>query len=129
MDPYDQLHTAATAALPRAYAPYSNYPVAAAALDSNGVVHVGINVENASYGVTLCAECSLISSWRFNDGAPLLHLVCLNAAGDYITPCGRCRQLLYEHAPATLSIATQHGPVTLHELLPLAFGPQNLQDE
>lgn len=126
MEPFAQLHAAAAAVLPRAYAPYSNYPVAAAALDSDGVVHTGVNIENASYGVTLCAECSLISQWQLNAGAQLTHLVCLDSALEYITPCGRCRQLLYEHAESTLSIATQHGPVTLGELLPVAFGPENL---
>lgn len=128
MDAHTQLHEAASAVLSRAYAPYSNYPVAAAALDAAGVIHTGVNIENASYGVTLCAECSLISSWRLNSGAELTHLVCLNKAQEYITPCGRCRQLLFEHAPTTLSIATQHGPVTLGELLPVAFGPGNLED-
>lgn len=128
MDPYAQLHAAARQVLPRAYAPYSNHPVAAAALDSSGVIHTGVNVENASYGITLCAECSLISSWRLHAGTELTHLVCLNSAGEYITPCGRCRQLLHEHTSPTLSIATQHGPLTLRELLPLAFGPENLQD-
>lgn len=122
----EQLHAAASAILPQAYAPYSNYPVAAAAMDTDGVIHMGVNIENASYGVTLCAECSLISTCRMNNGAALTHLVCLNAAGEYITPCGRCRQLLYEHAPKTLSIATDQGPVTLEALLPLAFGPQDL---
>lgn len=126
MTSQDHLYAAARAALPRAYAPYSQYPVAAAALDANGEIHIGVNIENASYGVTLCAECSLISSWHMNNGAALIHLVCLDAAGAYITPCGRCRQLLYEHAPPTLTIATEQGPVTLRELLPLAFGPENL---
>ncbi len=128
MDIHAQLQVAARHALPQAYAPYSNYPVAAAAMDSAGQIHLGVNIENASYGVTLCAECSLISSWLLNDGAALTHLVCLDAAGQYITPCGRCRQLLYEHATSTLSIATQHGPVTLAQLLPNAFGPENLQE-
>ncbi|WP_022869368.1 cytidine deaminase [Yaniella halotolerans] len=126
MEAHAQLHAVASEVLPRAYAPYSQHPVAAAALDTAGVIHTGVNIENASYGVTLCAECSLISSWRLNAGAELTHLVCLNAAREYITPCGRCRQLLYEHAPVTLSIATQHGPITLGELLPMAFGPENL---
>ncbi len=126
MEAHSQLHAAASEVLPRAYAPYSKHPVAAAALDEDGVIHTGVNIENASYGVTLCAECSLISSWRLNAGAALTHLACLNAAREYITPCGRCRQLLHEHAPATLSIATQNGPITLGELLPIAFGPENL---
>ncbi|GAA2025367.1 cytidine deaminase [Yaniella flava] len=127
-DPHARLHAAALEVLPRAYAPYSNHPVAAAALDDAGTIHTGVNIENAAYGVTLCAECSLISSWRMQHGTALTHLVCLNGAGAYITPCGRCRQLLFEHAPPELSIATANGPVTLHDLLPLAFGPDNLQE-
>lgn len=126
---HDQLHAAASRVLSRAYAPYSHHPVAAAALDAAGTVHVGVNIENASFGLTQCAEGSLIGSWRLAAGEPLTHLVCLNEAGDYITPCGRCRQVLYEHAPPTLSIATATGPMTLAQLLPAAFGPQNLQDE
>lgn len=128
MAPHEQLHAAALEALPRAYAPYSDYPVAAAALDAAGTVHTGINIENASYGLTQCAECSMLASWRLAAGAPLTHLVCINRRGDYITPCGRCRQVLYEHAAPTLSIATANGPVTLDELLPAAFGPHNLED-
>lgn len=128
MTAHDQLHATASTILTRAYAPYSNYPVAAAALDADGTVHTGINIENASYGLTQCAEGSLIAAWRLAAGEPLTHLVCLNEAGEYITPCGRCRQVLYEHAPPTLSIATADGPVTLAELLPAAFGPHNLQD-
>ena len=128
MSPHAQLHAAARTILPRAYAPYSNYPVAAAALDANGTVHTGVNIENASYGLTQCAEGSMLAAWRLAAGEPLTHLVCLNQAGDYITPCGRCRQMLYEHAPPTLSIATATGPMTLAELLPAAFGPHNLQD-
>lgn len=126
---HDQLHAAASRVLSRAYAPYSNHPVAAAALDAAGTVHVGVNIENASFGLTQCAEGSLIGAWRLAAGEPLTHLVCLNEAGDYITPCGRCRQVLYEHTPPTLSIATATGPMTLAQLLPAAFGPQNLQDE
>lgn len=127
-DAQRRLHTAAEAILSRAYAPYSNYPVAAAALDTAGVIHTGVNIENASYGLTQCAEGSMLAAWRLADGAALTHLVCINGAGDYITPCGRCRQLLYEHATPTLSIATDNGPMTLEDLLPWAFGPHNLQD-
>ncbi len=128
MQEYEQLHAAATEVLPRAYAPYSNYPVAVAALDERGAVHTGVNIENASYGLTQCAEVAMISAWRLTTDARLTHLVCINADGDYITPCGRCRQVLFEHAPAELAIATATGSVTLTELLPHAFGPNNLQD-
>lgn len=128
MQAFEQLHAAATQILSRAYAPYSNHPVAAAALDAAGTIHTGINIENASFGLTQCAEGSMIAAWRLAAGEPLTHLVCLNQGGDYITPCGRCRQVLYEHAAPTLSIATANGPMTLAELLPAAFGPHNLQD-
>lgn len=127
-DPYTELRAAATRVLPRAYAPYSNYPVAAAALDTAGTIHTGVNIENASYGVTQCAEGSLLGTWRLAAGAPLTHLVCINSTGEYITPCGRCRQMLSELAPGSLSVATAAGPVTLTDLLPHAFGPDNLQE-
>lgn len=127
-DPHSRLHDTAVRVLPRAYAPYSQHPVAAAALDTAGVIHTGVNIENASYGVTQCAEGSLLGAWRLAAGAQLTHLVCINSIGQYITPCGRCRQMLSEHAPGGLSIATETGPVTLTQLLPHAFGPHNLQD-
>ncbi|OAV60195.1 cytidine deaminase [Enteractinococcus helveticum] len=128
MSVFEQLHTAATRVLPRAYAPYSHHPVAVAAMDDQGAVHTGVNIENASYGLTQCAEVAMISAWRMSAGATLTHLVCLNGHGDYITPCGRCRQVLFEHAPGDLVIAIPDGSITLTQLLPHAFGPDNLQD-
>lgn len=122
----NRLHAAAVDILPRAYAPYSQYPVAAAAIDVDGVIYTGVNIENASYGLTQCAEVGLVSSWRLANGAVLTDMVCINANGEFITPCGRCRQVLAEHAPNELRIATQTGSVTLTELLPHAFGPHNL---
>ena len=128
MSVFEQLHTAATGVLPRAYAPYSKYPVAVAALDDRGAIHTGVNIENASYGLTQCAEVAMIAAWRMAGGTTLTHLVCINADGDYITPCGRCRQVLLEHAPGKLALAMPDGSITLTELLPHAFGPDNLQD-
>lgn len=128
MSVFEQLHTAATRMLPRAYAPYSNHPVAAAAVDDAGAIHTGVNIENASYGLTQCAEVAMISAWRMAAGATLTHLVCINGDGEYITPCGRCRQVLFEHAPADLAIAIPGSSITLTQLLPHAFGPDNLQD-
>ncbi|GAA4108262.1 cytidine deaminase [Enteractinococcus coprophilus] len=128
MSVVEQLHAAATGVLSRAYAPYSNYPVAVAALDAQGTVHTGVNIENASYGLTQCAEVAMIAAWRMAAGAPLTHLVCINADGEHITPCGRCRQVLVEHATGALVIALDGGSTTLAELLPHAFGPDNLQD-
>lgn len=125
-DPYDVLRTAALEVLPRAYAPYSKHPVGAAAMDANGKIHTGVNVENASFGLTQCAEGSLIGAWKLATDAPLTHLVCLNASGHYITPCGRCRQVLHEFCAPDFLVATVNGPVTLEWLLPAAFGPRNL---
>ena len=81
----------------RAYAPYSHYPVGAAALADDGRVVVGCNVENAAYGVVLCAECGVVSQLHATGGGRLTHFVCVNGDGDVIMPCGRCRQLLFEH--------------------------------
>lgn len=130
------LRDAAARVLDRAYAPYSGYPVAAAGLTGTGEVLTGVNVENASYGLTLCAECSLVSQLTLVPGRasgirPELHaVVCLDADQQLITPCGRCRQLLYEFRPsepgAALLVLTNEGPLSIEALLPYAFGPQHL---
>ena len=99
---WETLRAEAVAASRRAYAPYSGYPVGAAALVDDGRLVVGCNVENAAYGVTLCAECGLVSSLHAGGGGRLTHFVCVNGDGDVIMPCGRCRQLLWEHGGAEL---------------------------
>jgi cytidine deaminase len=111
----------------RAYAPYSHYPVGAAATVDDGRVLVGCNVENAAYGVVLCAECGVVSSLHATGGGRLTHVVCVNGEGDVIMPCGRCRQLLWENGGATLELMTPNGVKTMVEVLPDAFGPEDLE--
>jgi cytidine deaminase len=121
------LHLAAVAAMRRAYAPYSDYPVGAAALVDDGRIVSGCNVENASYGVTLCAECSLVSNLFATGGGRLLAFTCVDRREAVLMPCGRCRQLLWEHAGEGLLIDTSDGPVPMTEVLPRAFGPKDLE--
>src|SRR4051812_19442250 len=109
-----------------AYAPYSGYRVGAAAVVDDGRLVVGCNVENAAYGVTLCAECGLVSSLHAGGGGRLTHFVCVNGAGEVIMPCGRCRQLLWEHGGADLHLLTVRGVRPMSEVLPDAFGPEDL---
>lgn len=110
----------------RAYAPYSGYRVGAAALVDDGRIVSGCNVENAAYGVVLCAECGLISDLVAGGGGRLIAFVCVNGLGEVIMPCGRCRQLLHEHGGAALQLDTPRGVKTMAEILPLAFGPEDL---
>ena len=123
---WDELRAAATDAMKRAYAPYSRYKVDAAALVTDGRIVTGCNVENASYGVTLCAECGLISSLVATGGGRLTHFVCVNGKGEVIMPCGRCRQLLFEHGGNDLLCLTVSGVRPMSEVLPDAFGPDDL---
>jgi cytidine deaminase len=110
-----------------AYAPYSHYPVGAAATADDGRVLVGCNVENAAYGVVLCAECGVVSSLHASGGGRLTHVVCVNGDGDVIMPCGRCRQLLWENGGAALELLTPRGVRRMDEVLPDAFGPEDLE--
>lgn len=123
---WDELRAAARAANARAYAPYSGYRVGAAALADDGRVVTGCNVENAGYGVTLCAECGLISDLVNGGGGRLVAFTCCNDAGDVIMPCGRCRQLLWEHGGAELLVETPAGIETMVQVLPQAFGAEDL---
>lgn len=123
---WDSLRAAAVDAAARAYAPYSNYRVGAAALVDDGRVVAGCNVENASYGVGLCAECGLVADLVFGGGGRLVAFTCVNGEGEVITPCGRCRQLLFEHGGNELAMETPAGILTLKEMLPQAFGPDDL---
>lgn len=111
----------------RAYVPYSHFPVGAAAVVDDGRVVTGCNVENAGYGVTLCAECGLVSSLVSGGGGRLTHFVCVNGDGDVIMPCGRCRQLLFEHGGNELLCLTVSGVRLMSEVLPDAFGPDDLK--
>ena len=110
----------------RAYAPYSNFRVGAAALADDGRLLVGCNVENAAYGVTLCAECGLVSSLHATGGGRLTHFVCVNGDGEVIMPCGRCRQILFEAGGPDLELMTPEGIWTMAQVLPQAFGPDDL---
>jgi cytidine deaminase len=123
---WDALTDEARRICEKAYAPYSKYPVGAAALADDGRVLTGCNVENAGYGVTLCAECGVISSLIATGGGRLTHFVCVNGAGDVIMPCGRCRQLLFEHGGNDLLLLTVSGVRPMSEVLPDAFGPDDL---
>jgi cytidine deaminase len=120
------LRSVATAAMQHAYAPYSGYAVGAAALVDDGRVVSGCNVENASYGLTLCAECSLISQLHMSGGGRLVALMCVDADAQAVAPCGRCRQLLAEHAANGMLLHTSTGIYTIDEMLPDPFGPRNL---
>ena len=120
------LRGAARVAMARAYAPYSNYPVGAAALVDDGRVVSGCNVENASYGVGLCAECGLVSELHATGGGRLVAFSCVDGRGETLMPCGRCRQLLYEHGGPDLLVDTPEGVWTMDRVLPQAFGPHHL---
>jgi cytidine deaminase len=120
------LRSAAVAAAGHAYAPYSGLSVGAAALCSDGRVVTGCNVENASYGLGLCAECALVGQLQLTGGGRLVAVACRSGAGELLLPCGRCRQVLYELGGAECLVDAVDGPRALGELLPEAFGPDDL---
>jgi cytidine deaminase len=120
------LRAAANAAMAHAYVPYSKFPVGAAALVDDGRIVSGCNVENASYGVTLCAECGLVSSLAMTGGGRLVAFTCVDGDGATLMPCGRCRQLLYEHSAEGMLLETVSGIRTIDQVLPDAFGPRQL---
>ncbi len=123
---WEALRREARGILARAYAPYSGFPVGVAGLVDNGRIVTGCNVENASYGVGLCAECGLVSELAATGGGRLVAVACVGADGLPLMPCGRCRQLLWEHGGAHCLVLAEDGPVPLSELLPHAFGPDDL---
>src|SRR5258708_26824555 len=104
------LRHSAAAAAGRAYAPYSRLRVGAAGLASDGRTVVGCNVENASYGLTLCAECGLVSALHAGGGGTLVAVSVVAADGAPLVPCGRCRQLLLEAGGPGLPVAAAGGP-------------------
>jgi cytidine deaminase len=128
------LRAAATAAAGRAYAPYSGLRVGAAGLTADGQVVTGCNVENASYGLTLCAECGLVSALhasgagahRTAGSGPLRAVAVVAGDGEPLLPCGRCRQLLLEAGGGDLLVDTPTGPAELNVLLPAAFTSTDL---
>ncbi|WOF24129.1 cytidine deaminase [Microbacterium betulae] len=125
---WDALRVVATDAMTKAYAPYSGFPVGAAALVTDGRVVAGCNTENASYGVGLCAECGLVSNLAMTGGGRLVAFVCVDREGRTLMPCGRCRQLLFEHALPGMLLETVSGIRSIEEVLPDAFGPRDLEE-
>ncbi len=123
-----ELKKEAIAAMRHAYAPYSDFPVGAAALVDDGRIVSGCNVENASYGVGLCAECSLVSQLSMTGGGKLVAFYCVDGNEEVLMPCGRCRQLLYEHSAPGMVLETLSGHKTIDEVLPDAFGPGQLEE-
>ncbi len=123
---WEALREHARAVMARAYAPYSRFPVGAAAIVDDGRVVVGCNVENAAYGVTLCAECGLVSSLHATGGGRLVAFTCCDSRGERLMPCGRCRQLLWENGGPDLQVDTASGIRPMSDLLPDAFGPTDL---
>lgn len=120
------LQTAASEMIHSAYAPYSGFPVGAAALTDDGRVITGCNVENASYGLALCAECGVVSALHASGGGRLVALVAVNASSAVVMPCGRCRQLLWEHGGPNCLVQTPSGIKPMSDLLPSAFDAADL---
>jgi cytidine deaminase len=123
---WEGLRGAAREIMQRAYAPYSRFPVGVAGLLEDGRIVTGCNVENASYGLTLCAECGMVSALHASGGGRLRAVACVDGAGRALMPCGRCRQLLWEHGRPDSLIETPEGIRTFAEILPQAFGPDDL---
>lgn len=125
---WEMLETAALDAMRCAYVPYSRFPVGVAALVDDGRVIAGCNVENASYGLTLCAECALVSTLHMTGGGRLVAFTCVDGNGGRLMPCGRCRQLLFEHSADGMLLQTVSGVRTIDEVIPDAFGPRTLEE-
>ena len=123
---WDALRTKAVEMMRRAYVPYSRYPVGVAGLVDDGRIVAGCNVENASYGLTLCAECGMVSDLAATGGGRLVAVACVDRDGVPLTPCGRCRQLLFEHGGPDCLVDDEGAPTTVGALLPGAFGPDHL---
>ena len=124
---WDSLRARANEIAKSAYVPYSNFPVGVAAIVDDGRVISGANVENASYGLTLCAECALVSSLHMTGGGKLVAFTCVDGHGNALMPCGRCRQLLFEHSAEGMLLETVSGIKTIDEVIPDAFGPRTLE--
>lgn len=113
--------------LERAYAPYSDFPVGVAGLVEDGRIVTGCNVENASYGLGLCAECGMVSQLAATGGGRLVAVACQGRDGAPLMPCGRCRQLIWEHGGPDCLVDTPHGPLPMQAVLPDAFGAGDLR--
>ncbi len=125
---WDTLKKEAIAAMQKAYVPYSKFPVGVAAFTEDGRIVSGCNIENASYGVTLCAECSMVSDLFRTGGGRLVAFTCVDKHNNVLMPCGRCRQLLYEHSAPGMLLETVSGIKTIDEVIPDAFGPRDLDE-
>lgn len=125
-DTWSLLRDEAMRAMRFAYVPYSSYPVGAAALVDDGRIVSGANIENASFGVTLCAECSLVSDLFMSGGGRIVAFDCVDGAGATLAPCGRCRQLLFEHGGTEMVLNMPSGRAPMSAVLPEAFGPAHL---
>jgi cytidine deaminase len=123
---WSQLREHANKAMKHAYAPYSDFPVGVAAIVDDGRIVTGCNVENASYGIGLCAECGLVSNLILSGGGRLVAVSCVDRHGNVLMPCGRCRQLLWEHGGPDMLLDSLSGVRPLSEILPEAFGPDDL---
>ena len=123
---WESLRAHAREALTHAYVPYSHFPVGVAAIVDDGRILTGANVENASYGLTLCAECALVSSLHMTGGGKLVAFTCVDGHGNALMPCGRCRQLLFEHSAEGMLLDTVSGIKTIDEVIPDAFGRRTL---
>jgi cytidine deaminase len=126
---WDVLRAAAVDAMRHAYAPYSRFSVGVAGLVDDGRIVSGCNVENASYGLTLCAECGMVSALHASGGGRLVAVACVDAKGDPLMPCGRCRQLLWEHGGADCLLMTPRGVRPMSEVLPDAFDAAELGND
>jgi len=120
------LRAAAVTAAGQAYAPYSGLRVGAAAWCDDGRIVVGCNVENASYGLTLCAECTMAGQLRLSGGGRFVAVACRSSTSELLMPCGRCRQVLYELGGPDCLVDTPQGIRPMTEVLPDAFGPDQL---
>ena len=125
---WESLRARALEAMEHAYAPYSDFRVGAAGLVDDGRTVTGCNVENASYGLSLCAECGLVSRLVDSGGGKLVAVSCVDKAGHPLAPCGRCRQLLLEMGSPELVIDSSTGPVRINDLLPGAFSAADLEN-
>jgi len=123
---WELLRHEAISAMKKSYSPYSKFPVGVAGLVNDGRVISGCNVENASYGLTLCAECSMVSSLAMTGGGKITAVVCVDQHGKLLSPCGRCRQLLFEHGGGELQLLTPNGPQPMSVMLPWSFGPNDV---
>ncbi|MEO7235248.1 MAG: cytidine deaminase [Lapillicoccus sp.] len=126
MTDWPALQQAAVEAMRHAYAPYSHFPVGVAGLVDDGRVVTGCNVENAAYGVALCAECGMVSQLHITGGGRLTAVVCVGGDGELLMPCGRCRQLLWENGGPGCRLLTPEGELGLADVLPQAFGSDDL---